>query len=141
MDESLFLSEQNPESFRWVILEEDERSTWMYLTEPSSMKPVSSCWLYNTVSAPQAPDFGRGESPVVPATHATSCEPFQPPSAESVSFRWAKHGEAVAVHFGAELIGYISGTSCHGYSKHLRVGGPYGMPLDTKLYATLFGAA
>jgi hypothetical protein len=118
MDDDLFLSEQHAHSRRWAVVEDDGSSAWLYLTAPESTKPVAICWLYN---------------------RTTGSEPFQPPSAQSVSFRWSASGEAVAVLFGADLIGFIAGAS--GYSRHLKTASPFGSPLDTGLYSSEFGEA
>ena len=117
MNDDLFLSEQHARSRRWAVVEEDAHTAWLYLTDPESAKPVASCWLYN----------------------CTVSEPSKRPPATSVSFRWSPSGEAVAIFFGADLIGFIAGRS--GYSRHLEIAGPLGSPLDSDLYASEFGEA
>ena len=140
MDDDLFLSEQHPLSRRWAILEDDGRAAWLYLTEPESTRPIARCWLYNRIPAPPERNFARGETPVVPLTHAASGEPFPPPPVGSIAFRWSDDGQGVAVLFGPELIGFIADPKGPGYSKLLRVLGPYGAPLDADLFSNVFGS-
>ena len=136
--DELFLSEQHAISQRWAILEDDGCVAWMYLTEPGSEKPVADCWLYNRVQAPPSFNSLRGEAPVAPATYVQSIQPFAPPKAESVSFRWSSDGESVAVLFQGELVGFIAANQRLGFSKNLHKTGPFGSPLNHALYEQLF---
>src|SRR4051812_15927901 len=69
MDGDLFLSEQHPMSLRWVVLEDDRKAAWLYLTNPDTTVPVAACWLYNCVE-----------------------DPGSRPDAEQVSFHWSADG-------------------------------------------------
>jgi hypothetical protein len=139
--EDLFISEQHPLSLRWAMIEDDGRVAWLYLTVPDSTKPIARCWLYNRIPAPPERNFARGETPVVPLTHAASGEPFTPPAASNVRFLWSTSGHAVAVYFGPDLIGFIASADGPGYSRHLKTSGPYGTPLDRALYSSVFAEA
>lgn len=141
LDDDLFLSEQHAVSRRCAIVEDDGRAAWLYLTAPDSNRPIAHCWLYNRIAAPPERNFARGEAPVVPLTHAASGEPFQPPPASSLRFRWSVEGHAVAVFFGPELMGFIASPGGPGYSRLLKSAGPYGEPLDTAVYSSVFGEA
>jgi hypothetical protein len=139
--DDLFLSEQHPRSRRWAVVEDDGTTAWMYLTGPDRQKPVADCWLYNRVEAPSVFSSSRGSAPVAPATHVVdrrACEP--PPRRDQVRFEWSSDGDAVAVHFGPELIGFIAATERRGFSKNLSTSGPFGSPIDRALYERLFGA-
>ena len=136
--QDLFISQQHPISRRWAVIEDDGRVAWLYLTEPDSEKPVADCWLYNRV--PTTPQFAgeRGESPVVPQTHAADIVGFKLPTEESVHLRWSRDGESVAVFFDSELIGFIVRGQKRGFSKHLRASGPFGSVLDRELFHGVF---
>lgn len=138
--EDLFVTEQHPLSKRWAILEDDGFVAWLYLSVPDATKPVAECWLYNRVRAPMEPNFQRGETPTVPLPYLVSGEPFVPPAAEDVSFRWSPDGHSVAVHFGPELFGFIKSAARPGYSKLLSRPGPYGAPLDGAIYTNVFNS-
>ena len=139
--QDLFVSEQHSVSRRWAVVEDDGRSAWLYLSEPGAPKPVADCWLYNRVATPAQLDTQavvRGESPIVPATHASESATFSPPAQQSVHFRWSHDGESVAVFFDAGLIGFIARGQARGFSKHLRAPGPFGSPLDAELFERVF---
>src|SRR5262245_39672612 len=139
--ENLYLSEQHPRSLRWALVEDDGRSAWLYLTEPDTARPVADCWLYNRIPAPAELTLARGETPVVPRTHAADPGPYAPLAAGSVSFRWAPDGESVAVFFGPDLMGFIVDGRPRGFSRHLKLAGAFGDLLDMTLYEGTFGAA
>jgi hypothetical protein len=61
-----------------------------------------------------------------------------PPAEESVQIRWSADGESVAVFFDSTLIGFIVTGHTRGFSKHLRLAGPFGSPLDTELFEKVF---
>lgn len=136
--QDLFVSEQHPVSRRWAVIEDDGRVAWLYLTEPDSQKPAADCWLYNRVPSPPQFASERGESPVVPQTHAADIAGFQPPAEESVHLRWSRDGESVAVLFDSELVGFIANGQKRGFSKHLRASGPFGSVLDRELFGRVF---
>jgi len=139
--QDLFVSEQHPISRRWAIVEDYGRSAWLYLSEPDASKPAADCWLYNHAPTPAHLDtdaVARGEPPIVPATHADETATLSPPAQRSVRLRWSDDGQSVAVLFDAVLIGFIAQGHARGFSKHLRVAGPFGSPLDTVLFERVF---
>ena len=139
--QDLFVSQQHPVSRRWAIVEDDGRSAWLYLSEPNTTKPVADCWLYNRAPTPEKLDGGavaRGESPVVPQTHVAECATMPAPAQESVLLRWTSAGESVAVFFGSDLIGFIARGHALGFSRHLRLSGPFGSVLDRELFERVF---
>jgi hypothetical protein len=136
--QDLFLSEQHPISRRWAAIEDDGRVAWLYLTEPDTRKPVADCWLYNRVPTPPHFESVRGEPAVVPQTHAGGGATSRPPSTQSVRLRWSRDGESVAVFFDAELIGFVTQGQKRGFSRHIRVSGPFGSVLDTELFQRVF---
>jgi hypothetical protein len=141
MDDDLFLSEQHAVSRRHAIMEDDGGVACLYLTARESTRPIARCWLYNRIAAPAERNFARGETPVVPMTHAASGHPFQPPPASSVRLRWSPEGHAVAVFFGPDLMGFIAWPDGPGFSRFLKTAGPYGTPLDSALYSSVFAVA
>jgi hypothetical protein len=134
----LFVSQQHPVSRLWAVVEDDGRVAWLYLTEPETRKPIADCWLYNRVATPPEFDSVRGQPPVVPQTHAGAGATAQLPAAESVHLRWSRDGDSVAVFFHTELIGFIAHGHERGFSRHIRVSGPFGSALDTELFQRVF---
>lgn len=141
MSDDLFLSDKSRRSHRWAIVEDNGRSAWLYLTEPDSERPVAHGFLYNRLAAPAEHGDPRGEAPVVPVAYVANPNPFQPPAPEEFLFRWSTDGNAVAVFLAGELFAFVTTGSHSGYSKNLLAAGPYGLPLDAELYATLFREA
>jgi len=140
MKERLLLSEQNPASGRNAIVADDGRACWLYLTAPNAVEPVADCWLYNATTSPRQRESQRGETPVVPLTHTEHSGSFEPPSQQSVIFRWSQDGNSVAVQFWNEVFGFIPRAGS-GYSKLLSLAGPYGNPIDMELYSRVFDKA
>lgn len=138
--DDLFVSEQHPVSRRWAVVEDDGRVGWLYLTEPDGRKPVADCWLYNRVRAPSVCCPVRGQAPLAPTTHVSDTDAAAPPDEGDVWFRWSSDGESVSVHFETDLVGFIAAKRRHGLSRNLSKEGPFGSPLDRKLYAELFGS-
>jgi hypothetical protein len=136
--QDLFVSEQHPASRRWAVIEDDGRVAWLYLTGPDARKPVADCWLYNQVATPPEFESVRGQPPVVPQTHAGAEATLPPPARELVQLRWSPDGESVAVFFDAELIGFIAHGQKRGFSRHIRVTGPFGSVLDRELFQRVF---
>jgi hypothetical protein len=137
VSQDLFVSEQHPVSRRWAIIEDDGRVAWLYLTEPDRQDPVADCWLYNRVPTPPEFESAPGQSPVVPQTYV-GLEPMQVPAWESIHLGWSVDGESVAVLFQAHLLGFIAHGLKRGFSRHIRVSGPFGNVLDTELFQKIF---
>ena len=137
--QDLFISEQHPVSRRWAVVEDDGRVAWLYLTEPDTRKSVADCWLYNRVETPAQFDSVRRRPPVVPQTHAEAGATLQPPGRERVHLRWSPDGESVAVLIDGELIGFVARGQRRGFSRYIRVSGPFGSVLDTDLFQREFG--
>jgi len=136
--EDLFVTEQHPVSKRWAILEDDGLVAWLYLTEPDGTKPVADCWLYNRVPAPVEFDFQRGETPIATLPYLISSDPFAPPAAEAICFRWSPDGHSIAVLFEQDIFGFIANASQPGYSKLLSKVGPFGAPINQTVYSNVF---
>jgi hypothetical protein len=140
MTEPLFLSERHIISKKAVVLVDEGTSVWCYLTEPGESRPIADCWLLNTIEAPENVDALTQEESAPPATRLFVTDSAQRalPAAEAVSFQWSKDGESVAVYIEQELLGFIAGNDCRGYSANLRKEGPFGSPLDHDLFSNLF---
>jgi hypothetical protein len=139
--EGPYISEQHAVSRRWAILEDDGRVGWLYLTAPDSVKPISDCWLYNRVPAPERCDIDamqEGDAPIVPH-FAAAPDASMSPSEDSLRLRWSADGESVAAFASGELLGFIPAGYQRGFSRHLRASGAFGSVLDTGMFATLFG--
>ena len=137
---SLFLSEQNQNSGRFVFLADEGTAVWMYLTAPNEQTIVADCWVHNLVPAPEDLTEYRGKDSPPPATKEFA-KPgsFQPlPDPSSVQFVWAPDGESVSLFIGNVLYGFIAAGVKNGFSRFLIKSGPFGAPIDDLIYKALF---
>ena len=140
MPEEVFLSEQNPVSRRWAVLEDDGLSAWLYLTEPNSEKPASDCWIYNRVLNPEPAEsyLSRGVAPPAPSEYVRNSALLASPEASSFRLVWSEDGESVALFDSSILMGFIAGGYGQGFSRNLKKAGAWGSPLDEGVYESVF---
>ena len=141
MAEEVFLSELNPVSRRWAVLEDDGLSAWLYLTEPDSQQPAADCWIYNRVTNPEPAEsyLSRGVAPPAPAECVTGDALRVSPDAAGFRLVWSADGESVALFDGGALVGFIAAGRGRGFSRNLRKASAWGNPLDEELYKSVFG--
>ena len=115
-------------------------SCWLYLSEPDHEKPIADCWLYNRVPAPEVSgsEASRGSAPPASAQYTGAGALMSPPRQTQVSLRWSRDGESVAAFFDRELAGFIVGGQARGFSRHLVASGPWGSPLDSTIFKSVF---
>jgi hypothetical protein len=143
-DDGLWVSEDHPTSGRTAVVEDAGDSVWLYLTEPGGARIVADCWLFNRVPAPDDVDAAAGTDAPPPAVAAVVGEGAHRPvplDPAQVRFRWSADGESVAALVDGEPVGCIVAGRERGSSRHLRVAGPWGEPLDPALYQATFGDA
>jgi hypothetical protein len=140
MPEDIFLSDQNPVSHRWAILEDNGLSAWLYLTEPHSEKPVADCWIYNRVLK-SIPAEGYGfhrVAPPAPSDYIGDSAVIISPDSSNFRLVWSQDGESLAFLDGNILMGFIADGQKRGYSRNLKKVGAWGNVLDEDLYESLF---
>ena len=140
MPEEVFLSEQNPVSRRWAVLEDDGLSAWLYLTEADSEKPAADCWIYNRISNPEPAEsyLSRGVAPPASSEYAENGALLESPDASSFRLVWSEDGESVALFDGSVLMGFIAAGQGRGFSRNLKKAGAWGNPLDEDVYKSVF---
>ena len=137
----LFVSEQHEISRRNVVVEDDGTVGWLYLTEPDGLDFASVVWVYNRIRAPVGVDKEKYyESP------PPCCQGFAGPEAmmdtpreEDVQFEWGDDGNAVALFIQGRLMAVAVAGSKYGYSRNVIKDGPWGSPLDKRIYRRLIG--
>lgn len=136
----LFLSAQHPKSRRHAIVSDEGASVWLYLTEAASSRPFADCWLFNTIPAPTDLSNFQSRNGPPPATQqfAAPSSQRQPPNPTEVTFHWSFDGHSVALFIHGELLGFMCADNKKGFSKNLLASGPWGFPIDTTLYTTVF---
>ncbi|WP_372832752.1 hypothetical protein [Pontibacterium sp.] len=130
VEAELFVSNQSDISQRWAIVEETGEATYLYLTEPGSMKPTSDAFLFSKVileSGAEVQSIAEsGMPPPILRKYATSQAQRKSTNEAQISFKWSASGEAVAVLLEDEPFAAIAGGVS--YSKAVAAEGPWGVP-------------
>lgn len=126
----LFVSSQSNISQRWAIVEESGGATYLYLTEPDSMKPTADAFLFSKVildSGAEVQSIAEsGMPPPILRKYATSQAKRESAYETQISFKWSASGEAVAVLIeGEPFAAIVGGVS---YSKAVAAEGSWGVP-------------
>lgn len=132
--EELFLSEQDPSSGRWAILEDDGISAWLYVTEPESRKSVADCLVYSRIPPISADALRehRGGPPPITEAFASSEAVVVCPGESGIELAWTPDGRAAVVTFKSVLWAKIVTGESRGSSRAISRSGPFGEPLDSK---------
>jgi hypothetical protein len=140
MSDNIFLSNRNSCSGRFAIFEDNGIAAWLYLTDPESNKPISDCWLYNRIDAPEPAkvrSFRPGPPPA--SEEYTDTKAYFPvPKGSDIEFKWSADGNAVALLINKIPVGYILSSEKRGFSRNLIKQGPWGNIFDVELFKTMF---
>src|SRR5262245_1909246 len=136
MSSDILLSLQDPDSKRWAIFEDDGETGWLYMTRPDSLRPASSCLVYNRQPPPQsiARDQARDAAPPATRTHASSEALVAAVSEAELEVRWASSGTAAVVLLRGDPRAMVIVGEPLGWSKALSREGPYGHPWSAATY-------
>ena len=139
-EEELFLDSQHPTSKRFGVFEDNGISAWLYLTEPSTRKPVADAWVYNRVPAPTTKEIQsyRGGPPPAAIGYASDDALCHTPSEHEWSFIWSTDGESVAIARNGMPVACIATAQKPGYSRELIKDGPWGNPWSDELFERTF---
>jgi hypothetical protein len=146
----LHLSERHPGSGRTALIVDEGDSVWLYLTDASGNGVTADCWLMNRIPAPRYAELaetGGAERyrdagqppPAIAEVVAEGAFHAAPLEAARCRFTWAANGESVAAYYETVLLGFIARGEPRGFSRFLRVGSPWGEPLDLETYEKVFG--
>ncbi len=139
-NENLFIDEQNPQSSRFAIIEDDGTSAWLYLTERDKTMPVADVWVYNRIPAPPAEDIQsyRGGPPPAVSGYVSDSALCPSPKSHEWKFLWSADGESVAITKDGVPVACILAGQKRGYSRELTKDGPWGKTWSDELYAKVF---
>lgn len=150
MSKSLHVTERHPDSHRTAIIADEGDSVWLYLTVASGQAVMADCWLMNRIPAPRYAELAESEGaeryrgnglppPAIAEVVAEGAFHEGPLDAAHCRFIWAADGNSVAAYYRTDLLGFIAWGEPRGFSKFLRVGSPWGEPLDMERFVALFG--
>lgn len=137
-----FVFLENPTSGRVAIVEEDEKSCWLYLTDDDGEAPVVSVLLYNVVECPTFEDSlawqEEGQQPPLPNEYG-SVDSIQG-SKETKSFQlaWSDTDEAVLFSLDNQPWALIEIEELLAYSRAFDESCPFGNAWDQGAYLEYF---
>ena len=127
---SLFFSEQDPLSLRYLVIEEIDNSIWAYLTFPNSTKIEKDCFLANRTKLNGSINleefYEQGITPPISDTYATEFS-YQPNLVEEdISVEWINEEVILIVHINDKPFLYFLAAEENGFAKSISKNGPYG---------------
>jgi hypothetical protein len=139
-EENLFIDEQNLQSHRFAVLEDDGTSAWLYLTERNSQKPIADVWVYNRIPTPPTKDIQsyRGGPPPAASGYASDLALCLTPTSHEWTLLWSADGESVAVTKDGVPVACIVAGQERGCSRELLMDGPWGNTWSDELYTEVF---
>jgi hypothetical protein len=138
---NVFISDQNQESLRFAIIEDDGLSCWLYLTNPNESKPIADCWLYNRIEAPEDDEIKRYKKdgpPPASKGFVTSESTIDNPCKESFELIWSIDGNSIAALYKQIPFGYIKSGVQYGFSRNLAKSGPWGHVFIEEEFNSIF---
>ena len=144
-ERGIFLSWRHPVSQRTAILEEMDGMVWLYLSQPSTTRPVRDCPAFASASLPDSVDWQRikqtGEPPRISKDVASDRAVIMGPVAADFSTVWSADGESVALRHQREIVCMIVAGAHRGHSRALARACPLGLPFDQSLASITFDTA
>ena len=127
---SLFYSEQDPISLRYLVIEEIDNSIWAYLTFPNNTKIEKDCFLANRTKLNGSINLEKlseqGITPPISDTYATTFS-YQPNlEEEDISVEWINEEVILMVHINDKPFLYFLADEKNGFAKSIGKDGPYG---------------
>lgn len=127
---TLFYSEQDPLSQRYLVIEEIDNSIWAYLTFPNSTKIEKDCFLANRTRLDKSVNLEKlseqGIPPPINDTFATAFS-YQPDlEEEDISVEWINEEVMLMVHIKDKPFLYFLANEKNGFTKSIGKDGPYG---------------
>ena len=113
---NIFLSDQNAQSLRHAVVEDDGDVAYLYLTAPQSTTIAASAWIYNRASSPLTP----------------------PPLTRDWALLWSHDGHSVAILADGLPMACIVNATNPGYSRGLTAPTSLGTTWDHAIYARVF---
>jgi hypothetical protein len=142
----IIYQETNPYSSFTAFLEEDERTTYLYLQcENNPEWGIKSLWIRNHIPAPKVrdeDDFRRGLAPILLQEEVFQSEGLPSLAGEDIHFIWTEEGDGVFLFVNEEMEAFLPAWSgvqgFHGYSRGAKesaiTASPLGDPNTGVLY-------
>ena len=129
------------DSGRTAVVAEEIDSVWLYLSAPGETRPQIACWILNTRTAPELPDFAvyrrNSAPPPLPVARLATAAPD--PHHGRWSLLWSRDGNGVAALLDERPIAFAIAGSPRGYARYIQGGAEaWALPWDEKLFAATF---
>jgi hypothetical protein len=116
--------ETNPYGSFTAYLEEDERTTYLYLQcENNPEWGIKSLWIRNHIEAPASRnpnDFHEGLAPILVQSEVANIEGMPSIQADEIHFIWTEEGDGVFLFLGDDMEAFLPAWSglqnLHGYA-------------------------
>ncbi|MCF6189645.1 MAG: hypothetical protein L3J51_04130 [Cocleimonas sp.] len=142
MAEGIFIHAYNEVSKRYVILDELDDSSIMYLSEVGSQKPVKDAFAYMRIQPVDLPTWKkhmkRRGAPILHTDIASKEATISNAKESDFSFLWAPGGESVALIYKNNPIAFISLKEKYGFSKAVSKKTPIVNPWNEEIFSLLF---
>ena len=127
---SLFFSEQDQLSLRYLVIEEIDNSIWAYLTFPNNTKIEKDCFLANRTKLDGSIYLEKlseqGIPPPISDAYATDFS-YQPNlEEEDISVEWINEEVILMVHIKDKPFLYFLADEKNGFAKSIGKDGPFG---------------
>ncbi len=142
MAEDIFISDYNPSSKRYAILEDNGYSAWLYLTKTGTQKPEKDAFVYSPVQPIEKLNIEeikqKGTPPILTKDLATKSAVIIDAKSNDFKFVWAVDGESVSVLYRGLPMAMIVKETERGYSTSINKKGFFSLPWDTAIYDKYF---
>lgn len=143
---NIIYQETNPYSSFTAFLEEDGRTTYLYLQcENNPEWGIKSLWIRNHIPAPQErdpQDFRQGLAPILVEKEVFQPEGLPSFTKDEVHFIWTEEGDAIFLFIGDDMEAFLPSWSgvkeFHGYARGAKedaiTASPLGDPKNGTIY-------
>lgn len=128
---NLFLTDYNEVSHRTIIVDEDERTGWAYLTKPYTQSIDMDCWLYNKINAPNDYKIMSPQELPPPVPQKFLKQGYNAVinmNVDKMSFKWLPNGEGVYILIDGEILALIDADSRSSFNVDLIADCAWGKP-------------
>lgn len=146
MSPKIIYQETNPYGSFTAFLEEDERTTYLYLQcENNPEWGIKSLWIRNHIPAPKErnpDDFGLGLAPVLVQSELMQSEGMPSLDPKEIHFIWLEEGDGLFLFIGDEMEAFLPPWSglqkFHGYARSAKEDAITASPMGDPKHGVIF---
>ena len=142
MAEGIFINSYNNLSDRFAILDEQDESAVLYLSEKGSQKPIKDAFAYMRIEPIDIDSWKNrmraGEPPVLHKKLASKQAVILMTKESDFSFTWSNDGNSVFLRYLNKPIAFVSIGETLGFSKSVVKDSPIVNQWNEELFSSLF---